>query len=624
MESDVEDLEHRLYAEIHHSSGFSPKISVPSNLESKAVSILCHSNDEVQMGSKCETSARKKSRYWNRNDHSRFSHVHRGNGSKNQGSTDDFDDPNKIFDVSESGSKISTKTTMQLKTFTPYISMLSHENWQVTPTSAKPILNFRRERPSLSTKPLKKIRVDQTKMQIENTSETSKINEESNKPSKRLNPFSALSLGRLAIKSKSAQKNGKSSRNLEKESSNINVIDIDDDDDDDDDDLIVLPTEAPPLICVDSSDEDLCLIKNNEEHEFVEPIVAIKRSTSGRCESPSSSVQSSDDFVVHRENFGLSSFANLSDEDLYEVSETVTENAWKGNDNYCGKSSSLGINNIDFILPKQKRKSIRGEKKNSYEVSKNSFAAMDVYESESSDMPDSIYIKGRNGKRKNNSNSDSDSIESVILTRAKRLRKRKISGSSREKSAITDESSSELIGKNDLNDLIPPNETTHIVCGEALNAVNLAEPDGLKSIGNFNNKNSDFDFMNKLSSILHGNLSDDNDVKDHENSIESVEARDIVESVLHCRFKKYSEKANEKIDQNKNMSEVQTNECQNDVNSACFEEMLTNLSNGYPEFDVDVDVGWNAEMKRFYNNSWGGENFSVKNIHANMPSKPNI
>lgn len=32
------------------------------------------------------------------------------------------------------------------------------------------------------------------------------------------------------------------------------------------------------------------------------------------------------------------------------------------------------------------------------------------------------------------------------------------------------------------------------------------------------------------------------------------------------------------------------------------------------------EISWNEEMRRFYNNSWGGESFSVKNIRARMPS----
>ena len=34
-----------------------------------------------------------------------------------------------------------------------------------------------------------------------------------------------------------------------------------------------------------------------------------------------------------------------------------------------------------------------------------------------------------------------------------------------------------------------------------------------------------------------------------------------------------------------------------------------------------TEAGWNDEMRRFYNDSWGGETFSVKNIRARMPSK---
>lgn len=37
-----------------------------------------------------------------------------------------------------------------------------------------------------------------------------------------------------------------------------------------------------------------------------------------------------------------------------------------------------------------------------------------------------------------------------------------------------------------------------------------------------------------------------------------------------------------------------------------------------------TEAGWNDEMRRFYNDSWGGETFSVKNIRARMPSKSTL
>lgn len=35
----------------------------------------------------------------------------------------------------------------------------------------------------------------------------------------------------------------------------------------------------------------------------------------------------------------------------------------------------------------------------------------------------------------------------------------------------------------------------------------------------------------------------------------------------------------------------------------------------------DREIAWNDEMRRFYNDSWGGETFSLRNIRARMPSK---
>lgn len=63
--------------------------------------------------------------------------------------------------------------------------------------------------------------------------------------------------------------------------------------------------------------------------------------------------------------------------------------------------------------------------------------------------------------------------------------------------------------------------------------------------------------------------------------------------------------SNENVQSQSNQVEEPEPPCDNDVEE---------------EDELGEEISWNEEMRRFYNNSWGGESFSVKNIRARMPS----
>lgn len=369
---------------------------------------------------------------------------------------------------------------------------------------------------------------------------------------KRLNPFNALSRKAKRKKSENGQMKSvrKNREELKQIAASENVIDIEKDGDDDDD-VIILPVEAPPLICVDSSDDETRAV---EEHEFTEPTaITDNRRKPIRCPSPSSSIQSADDFIAQNDQrtFGFDTFGTLSDEDLCHVGETVENQIRDTNAPSDPDARATIPNNNDnalFTPPKQMHKDkTKAATKLSYEVGANSFAAVDVYESESSDMPDSVYGKGGPRKRKNMSDSDTSSMESQTIAKSKRLRKRKSSGSAKESDHIhSDDSSSDLPDvDDDTDDDDEPNENSYLVRGEALGKIKNAN-NKKKSNKTASDKRSEDDFINKLSSIVHGqNDSDENDEPDSpRGSAESVEARDIVETVLQRRTKKSKKNSN--------------------------------------------------------------------------------
>lgn len=457
-------------------------------------------------------------------------------------------------------------TTTAPKQFTPYVSFLPFNESTINPLE-EPVASTSKEiskpkihktnndlvRKTLSNKHInpfsKKQMTDQYKQLVE---EDETIVEELGKRlenTKRLNPFNPLS--RKAKKRKINQNKTPNIPPMKIEPVNTSVIDVDGEDKDDDDDVIILPTQAPPLINLDSSDEETTP-PNVHEHEFTEPTaVSDNRRKAPRSASPSSSIQSADDFIGQNDqrNFGFDTFGTLSDEEMCQVSETVeTQLNNKTTKNGSNNRAPIPTDNDNAIFtpPKQMNKDkTKTVTKKSYEVGANSFTAVDVYESESSDMPDTVYAKGVSGKRKKMSDSDSSSVEDVSIVKSKRLRKRKSSGSARESDHVhSDDTSSDLPeddDDDDTDDDEAPNGNSYLVRGEALGKVkNSNKKKASKANKVSNEKRSKDDFINKLSSIVRSQNESENDEPEspHETSTESIEARDIVETVLQRRTKK--------------------------------------------------------------------------------------
>lgn len=740
-----------LYANIHYNSGSSlPNPSATANHNDNVLA----DGKETESGWKNDAQRRNAKRYWsnastpNTSKKSNFSQFSK---EKQSGSHKATTSKTVAVDTQKNSATDTPSVTASSKQaapkqFTPYVPFLQFNDSTSNPADEqtstveanqdKSELNTTSESVRTNTKnkkinPFSKTHmIDQFKSVFPNDSSASP----EKASNKRLNPFNALSRKAKKKKksdanhhqnkgtSKSDQSADQVAKNKNGSSKNTDVIDVDrvdDIDDDDDDDVIILPTQAPPLICVDSSDDELPTKANASEHAFTEPTaITDSRRKHTRCTSPSSSIQSADDFIAQNDqrNFGFDTFGTLSDEDLCQVSEAVESelrNNKKASNSKTNKRSSPKNNDKAIFTPpkqvqKEKVKTNASSANKSYEVAANSFTAVDVYESESSDMPDSIYSKGITNKRKHLSDSDSSSsLESIQIAKSKRLRKRKCSGSAKESDVHTNDSSSDLPDDdddddneddddNDNNDGMngTSNTNSYLVPGEALGKIKNVNKKK-KSKKSLEKRPQD-DFMNKLTSLVVPNQqteSDDNDDIENtrETSTESVAARDIVETVLQRRTKK--SKKNQATDNEK--TQTDNNEASSwavtdqigetdDMNIAAIfnenennpnnddekstdvqetEEMDTNILEKSPQSDLldpsnepneqsfsnltnesselnepntnddinmnaadddhifDREIAWNDEMKRFYNDSWGGETFSLRNIRARMPSK---
>lgn len=724
-----------LYANIHYNSGSnensfsSPTVTTAQNYNPFSRNV--NSNKDIEADRRNSGSRKQAKRYWT-NNAPNTSNPRSFAPFFKEKQSGVYKQPkaNAVIahnDANEPAQKAENNASTPIvpKQFTPYVSFLPFNDSTSNLAEAEiPVArvsenestskmsNTRNEVQRRLTAPTKNINpfskkhtIDSYKKMFDGTNASLATEHKSNENSnKRLNPFNPLSKKAKRKKSeanenqrqkKSVPKNRAELKSVTKTGErveNISVIDVDvDDDKDDDDDVIILPTQAPPLICVDDSDDEITPT-NTQDHEFTEPnAVTDSNRKATRCASPSSSIQSADDFIAQNDqrNFGFETFGTLSDDDLCQVSETVeSELRNKSNEPGTSKRADLSYNdNAIFTPPKQmqtqKEKVTKSSMvKKSYEVAANSFAAVDVYESESSDMPDSIYAKGAANKRKQIIDSDS-SVESVSVTKSKRLRKRKSSGSAKESDKHSDESSSsdlpEIDDDDSDDDDETPNENSYLVRGEALGKVknsNNKKKNTKKQTDKFNETNDKF--INKLSDILRGqNESDENDDIENtqETSTESVAARDIVETVLQRRTKKSKKKQSTEINENPAENEPETPNAweitdqigeTDDLNiGRIFDETGTNTSTDVEKTQSEQDnnsnvqqiesnqqqsnelnepsdanddaneedcmideenshkseICWNDEMRRFYNDSWGGETFSVRNIRARMPSK---
>lgn len=393
---------------------------------------------------------------------------------------------------------------------------------------------------------------------LEKTSKLIKNHQKSGASAKRKNPFAASSVVKSEEKRlnpfsrlreetfKTKQKNEPKKKQKGGKATSVVIESVDSDDSGDDDEVIILPTEPPPLICIDSSDDEPPEVKRKK----TEPQAGTSKQLLGkmpgnsRCTSPTNSILSSDDFIVQTDRRRIENdhFCGISGEELLEIDRTVDKVLQRSQRTFCSENSVLDADTSVFATPRQKKK----EKKDkgpakSYEMGENSFAAVDVYESESSDMPDTIYAKGLTGKRRKASSSSSELSDDVVeVPKSKRLKKRKSSGSARGSDfPSTDDSSDENADDDGVADSFP-----YLVRGEAVGKVKKSSSrkskKDQKRKRTQSDRPSDEEFLSKLSSIVHGGedseaSNDDELDESRETSTDSIAARDIVHSVLQKR-----------------------------------------------------------------------------------------
>lgn len=511
----------------------------------------------------------------------------------------------------------------------------------------------------------------------------------------------------------------------------------------DNDDVIEIKPPSPPTVTVyDSSDDS----QEGFSHIANDSLTTIQDETSEfRCISPNSNI--SDDFIENADRFRLIQEENDT-ENMIENENALNKND-DGKSNEKNPSNPKNIENSNcnkdkdvFLSPQERTKKKKMNPKNDYQVTESNFRALDVYESESSDMPESVYAKGRTkgGPSRISSSSDIEEINdddnAVTILKTKKLRKRKIS--SNRGSEVNDDFStdSEVQENEDDQEMKKDENQENITSLPFISRGEAVENCKMK----FNNNNrskkrtksldkqpkNDNEFMNILKNIAQGGREEDdgnetdisNKSDDEEEDNENITARKIAEDVINRRLNNSNrttavdhvistsvneneENDNDKIQEEEDaiMQEIQnedliqeqaveaaipniskkldhfisiidqlendnkklTNTNKNDIteNVSLIEDSDTEESDDITRYEDDINededsnnidnkqqiieeikrinesdrdgkylkvvysnssnhIGWNDEMIRFYDQSWGGENFSVPNIRRLM------
>lgn len=242
--------------------------------------------------------------------------------------------------------------------------------------------------------------------------------------------------------------------------------------------------------------------------------------------------------------------------------------------------------------------------KRSYDVSETDFAATDVYESESSDLPESNVSKGR---KVTTVLSESEGSEIDTTKRSKRMRKRKSSGSNRGSDCISSDDSDE-----DDEAYLEPEKSTrpyYLHRGEGVfNAVTKYS----KRATRRNEQRQDL----SMEAVDSSNDSHMNEAEEEqENGVQQWIVTDEVGETDAVALELVNVENCTEVDENRtdidrNVEKNESNVDKDDDNSVRSKRLV-----------IHPEMGWNKEMKAFYNDSWGGETHNALAIRKQMPSK---
>ncbi|KAG4077506.1 hypothetical protein HA402_002933 [Bradysia odoriphaga] len=236
----------------------------------------------------------------------------------------------------------------------------------------------------------------------------------------------------------------------------------------------------------------------------------------------------------------------------------------------------------------------RNSLKRSYDVSETDFT-------ESSDLPESNAPKGR---KVATVLSESEGSDVDTSKRSKRMRKRRKSGSNRGSDGISSDDS-----EDDGEAYLEPEKTTrpyYLRRGEGV--FNAVTKYSKRVTSRRNDQNRD----GNLEAVDSSEDSETNGIEEEQENGNGV-VTDTVDETDEIELNNFENllDVDKSIDENCANANVEQNESNvdKDDNNGVRSERLV----------IHPEMGWNNEMKAFYNDSWGGETHNVMAIRKQMP-----
>ncbi|XP_053953201.1 uncharacterized protein LOC128860015 [Anastrepha ludens] len=320
-----------------------------------------------------------------------------------------------------------------------------------------------------------------------------------------------------------------------------------------DDDVVLIPAKPPPTITLSDSDNECSAFQLEEnamdscdvvfdnkisKSTFIKPNEVrsnVTKDASSRCASPCS-VLSSDDFIGQTDRSRLlEDNCMADDQDLVlltaDVDSVMQPPKSQSNNlkqaNPVAKNSApdevictaeftapLSTSTIAAVTESIHTLQSQNKERENYCVDQTEFRAMDVYESES-DITDSVYSKGTNRVRTiinavDTSSEEDDVQQTSSSQKVKRFCKRRTSSSNRGSDAHNDDASTD----DDMDDGVSKTGVPFILRGNAVERNNKKLRKSIKplntrrvsarGVGNTSGKMSDTEFIATLNSLVQG------------------------------------------------------------------------------------------------------------------------
>lgn len=399
----------------------------------------------------------------------------------------------------------------------------------------------------------------------------------------------------------------------------LKEVEIEHLEDSDPDEVVLVPSAPPPLVCIESSDEDAT--KDKFTHPKSKKKKANKKVNSPRCLSPSNSSIMSDDFIGHSDRTGLndSFIEGIANDEELECHNVSSGNAIFASDtsraDRAPSISSEGTVATSSDTTEQDKRLNKSQSAPQTTKSTPSFCS----------TPKQTLHARRSSAKSREQPEPEDSIYSATTAKKSKPEKRASSGDSSEESDGESRSKRSKSYQSDAS--------------STKSSKKLRKKRRKKDSEHY----SDEDFASILTDIVQAiSENDEEDSSDEERAVKTkpvvAEAESMLiedSDILEIKDQEPNTISLPQLEPRESVVTAAPVDCeQADDSNDCLAiepppPPMINLADedttrderipGLHRVDDDPECCWNEEMKKFYHESWNCEDFNVSTVLFNMP-----